>query len=105
MDQEKPFNVKAELFTEYSEKNRYLLDLIKQERRKIIAERNNKLDSTIGSGKETNNKQHRKNKILSTSLKKSWNMPSGQNERIDYKEKTEQKSGFKARFNIKSGVF
>lgn len=102
MDQEKPFNVKAELFTEYSEKNRYLLDLIKQERRKIIAERNKKMASTIAPGNESNN---RKNKFLSTSLKKSWNMPTSQNDRMDTKEKTEKKSGFKAKFNIKSGVF
>ena len=103
MDQEKPFNVKAELFTEYSEKNRYLLDLIKQERRKIIAERNKRMSTTIAP--ENDNNGPRKNKFLPTGLKKSWNMPPSQNERMDTKEKSEKKSVFKAKFNIKSGVF
>jgi hypothetical protein len=44
-DGTKPFNTKRELFTEYSEKNRYLLDLIKKERRKIIDEKNSKKNS------------------------------------------------------------
>ncbi len=104
MDQEKAFNVKSELFTEYSVKNRYLLDLIKQERKKLIAERNKRMATTIVPGNETLGP--RKNKFLSTSMKKSCNIPSSQKERIDTKEKTEIKSsGFKAKFNIKSGVF
>lgn len=103
MDQEKPFNVKSELFTEYSVKNRYLLDLIKQERKKIIAERNKRMSTTIAPGNDSNGP--RKNKFLSSGLKNSWNKPTSQSERIDTKEKSEKKSGFKAKFNIKSGVF
>ena len=38
-DQHKPFHVKSELFTEYTEKNRALLEIIKRERRKIISEK------------------------------------------------------------------
>ena len=40
-DQHKPFHVKSELFTEYTEKNRALLEIIKRERRKIITDKNN----------------------------------------------------------------
>jgi len=101
MDQEKPFNIKSELFTEYSVKNRYLLDLIKQERKKILAEKNKKMSSTIVGSFDPNSS--RKNKFLSTSLKKSWNV-SNPNERNDTKEKAD-KNGYKAKFNIKSGVF
>jgi hypothetical protein len=103
VDQEKPFNVKAELFTEYSEKNRYLLDLIKQERKKIMAERNKKMATTIAPGNEANGP--RKNKFLSIGLKNSWNLQSGEKVRVETKGKFENKNGFKAKFNIKSGVF
>lgn len=102
MDQEKPFNIKSELFTEYSVKNRYLLDLIKQERKKILAEKNKRMSSTIIGSFDPNSS--RKNKFLSTNLKKSWNL-ANPNERNDTKEKSDNKNGFKAKFNIKSGVF
>lgn len=102
-DQEKPFNVKSELFTEYSVKNRYLLDLIKQERKKIIAERNKKMATTIAPGVESIGP--RKNKFLSNGLKKSWNQLATPNDRIDTKGKSEKKNSYKAKFNIKSGVF
>jgi hypothetical protein len=38
-NQHKPFHVKKELFTEYTVKNRALLEIIKRERRKIISEK------------------------------------------------------------------
>lgn len=103
LDQEKPFNVKAELFTEYSEKNRYLLDLIKQERKKTLAEKNKKMATTTAAVYDPNTS--RKNKFLSTGMKKSWNLSHYPNERIETKEKTEIKNSFQAKFNIKSGVF
>jgi hypothetical protein len=102
-DQEKPFNIKSELFTEYSVKNRYLLDLIKQERKKILAEKNKKMFSTIIGNFDNNSP--RKNKFFSSNLKKSWNMSKSPNNRIDTKEKNDNKNGFKPKFNIKSGVF
>jgi len=102
-EQVKPFNIKSELFTEYTEKNRYLLDLVKQERKKILAEKNKKMSSTTTANFDPNN-SNRKNKFLSTGLKKSWNMSQYQNDRTDSKEKSESKIGFKTKFNIKSGV-
>lgn len=106
IDQEKPFNVKSELFTEYSEKNRYLLDLIKQERKKMVMDKTKKMStSTIGLYDPNIS---RKNKFNSTNLKKSWNgspHSSGQNEKGEDKEKFEKNySTLNSKFNIKSGV-
>ena len=39
-DQHKPFHIKSELFTEYTEKNRALLEIIERERKKIFSEKN-----------------------------------------------------------------
>lgn len=99
MDQEKPFNIKAELFTEYSEKNRYLLDLIRQERKKLLAEKKKSMASTVISFNDANPKI--KSKHLSTSLKKLSTVPSYNN----LSDKLEIKNSQKAKFNIKSGVF
>ena len=66
-DQHKPFHVKSELFTEYTEKNRALLEIIKRERRKIISEKNlkraaknNNLVININTDKD-GKKNYRKN--------------------------------------------
>ena len=105
MDQEKPFNVKSELFTEYCEKNRYSLDLIKQERKKMVAEKNRKMvinsNSTIYDSGNS-----RKNKFLLTNMKKSWSMSQTSHDRVEGKERSELKNtNTKTKFNIKSGVF
>lgn len=68
-DCQKPFNTKSELFTEYSEKNRYLLDLIKKERRKIIDERSlkkNKCQKNITDNNKRKNIQKNLNSFNKT---------------------------------------
>jgi len=66
-DGDKAFNTKRELFTEYSEKNRYLLDLIRKERRKFIDEKNCKKNSKTQRNNSFEKEKKRKS-LQSTNL-------------------------------------
>ena len=105
-NQHKPFNVKSELFTEYTEKNRNLLDIIKKERRKLINEKNVK--KTV---KNVKNNSNEKDKIRGSfkgnnlnSLSKSVKVISKSKAKADYGERINNFSP-RNKLGIKTGVY
>lgn len=102
-DTNKAFNTKSELFTEYSEKNRYLLDLIKKERRKIIDERNLKKNS---KAIKNNYPEKDKRRSCQNNTLNSFNktLKSSSKFKGDLKDKNNNFSS-KNKFMIKTGVY
>ena len=100
-DGTKSFNTKSELFTEYSEKNRYLLDLIKKERRKVIDEKNIKKNLKYSNTSEKDKKRKSITNSLNSLNKSVYNTS---NIKIDLKDRNNNFS-LKNKSAMKSGAY
>lgn len=103
-DHVKPFHVKSELFTEYTDKNRFLLEISKRERRKLVNERNMKKAAGKNNVNNTTEKEKEKKKSFKGNI---FNVNTKANKTTKSRNETADRiNNFptKNKFKIKSGV-